>query len=248
MDPKSFLPSVSVDCVIFGFHANELKVLLLKLKEVEEWMLPGGFVNRDQDLNTGAGTVLQQRTGLENIFLRQFYVFGDVARNKVPHIDRLLAQGLIDTEQAEWFQQRFISVGYYALVEYSKVTAPTPDAFSESCTWVSMAAIPPLLLDHKAILHRAYDTLKKELNSQPIGLNLLPEEFTMTELQSLYETILQRKIDRRNFRRKMLSMNVLKDTNKRRTGLGHRAPIIYTFDREQYARALEMGFQASSLF
>ena len=248
MDINQYLPSVSIDCVLFGFHVDELKVLLLKMKESDGWMLPGGFVALDQDLNTEAGTVLKRRTGLENIFLRQFYVFGSVNRSEKDHIDHLLAKKIVQSEVAQWFEQRFISVGYYALVEYSKVTAPTPDHITDACKWMPLTDLPRLLLDHAQIIEKAHETLKKELYSQPIGLNLLPEEFTMTELQSLYETILQRSIDRRNFRRKMLSLGVLKDTDRRRTGLGHRAPILYTFDEEQYSKALEAGFQASGFF
>lgn len=248
MYSQKFLSSISIDCVIFGFHSNELKVLLLKMKESDGWMLPGGFVGLDQDLNKEASTVLEYRTGLADIFLRQFYVFGNVARAKTDHIDHLLAKGAIDPKAAKWFEQRFVSIGYYALVEYSKVKEPRLDYISEACTWMPMNDLPPLLLDHGEILDKAYETLKKELYTQPIGLNLLPEEFTMTELQSLYETILQRTIDRRNFRRKMLSMKVLEDTGKRRTGLGHRSPILYTFDRAAYQTALEKGFQASAFF
>ena len=249
MYAEKYLPSISVDCVIFGFHKDELNVLLLKMKESEGWMLPGGFVAKDQDLNAEASTVLKRRTGLENIFLRQFYVFGNLDRaQETGHIDRLLNKKIIDSDIASWFEQRFISVGYYALVEYSEVLEPVRDYISDECSWVPILDLPPLLLDHKTIIEKAHETLKKELYSQPIGLNLLPDEFTMTELQSLYETILQRTIDRRNFRRKMLSMKVLKDTGKRRTGLGHRAPILYTFDQEAYQAALDNGFQSSAFF
>lgn len=248
MYSQTYLPGISIDCVIFGFHSNELKVLLLKMKESDGWMLPGGFVSLDQDLNKEASTVLEYRTGLADIFLRQFYVFGDVARVKTDYLERLVKKGVIAAEAMAWLKQRFVSIGYYALVAYSKVKEPRLDHLSEACTWMPIKELPPLLLDHAEILDKAYETLKKEVYTQPIGLNLLPEEFTMTELQSLYETILQRTIDRRNFRRKMLSMKVLKDTGKRRTGLGHRAPILYTFDQVAYQTALEKGFQASAFF
>lgn len=244
-DVNKLHPGLSIDCVIFGFHENELKVLLLKLKNSDKWALPGGFVEKDKDVDAEAAEVLKTRTGLENIFLRQFYLFGDVARNEPGHALKMMEKGLIAEEMLAWFQQRFITVGYYALVEYSKVEAPTADYTSDFCGWCAMSELPELMLDHRQILERALTSLKKELNNRPIGLNLLPDQFTMPELQSLYETVLGKKLDRRNFRRRMLSYEILIPTHKRRTGVAHKAPMLYKFDREKYMEAMDFGFRST---
>ncbi|MCV9385117.1 NUDIX hydrolase [Reichenbachiella ulvae] len=237
-------PGLSIDCVIFGFHENELKVLLLRLKNSDIWALPGGFVNKEIDVDQEAIHVLKNRTGLESIFLHQFHLFGSVSRNNTYHTNHLIEQKLLDPNLKEWFAQRFVTVGYYALVEYSKVEEPTPDLLSEACEWCAINDLPNLMLDHKDIILEAHATLKKELNHQPIGLNLLPEKFTIPELQSLYETVLEKKLDRRNFRRKMLGYDILIQTNEKRTGVAHKAPDLYKFDQEKYHLAISQGFKS----
>jgi len=229
-----YLSGISVDCVIFGFHDNELKVLLLKLKKLEEWMLPGGFIRKNKNLDEEASVVLESRTGLSDIYLKQFYTFGNLDRNDSGHADKLIKNGVIDKEYKSWFDQRYITVGYFALVEYSKVDKPQPDYISEKCEWVSINDLPPLLLDHKEIILKAHQHLSNVLEKEPVSMNLLPEEFTMPELQSMYETILQYKLDRRNFRRRMLNYGILIDTGKSRMGAKNKAPIIYRFDKEKY--------------
>lgn len=243
-DASKLHPGLSIDCVIFGFHENELKVLLLKLKNLNKWALPGGFVDLNKDVDAEAAEVLKQRTGLENIFLRQFYLFGDVSRNEADHVKKMTEQGVISPKNRAWFEQRFVTVGYYALVEYSKVEAPSADYISEICDWCAIGELPDLMLDHRRILERAHTTLKRELNNRPIGLNLLPDQFTMPELQALYETVLDKKLDRRNFRRRILSYDILIPTNKRRTGVAHKAPMLYEFDKEKYLEAMAFGFRS----
>ncbi|MTI41332.1 NUDIX hydrolase [Fulvivirga lutimaris] len=241
----SFQPGLSVDCVIFGFHNNELKVLLLKMKNLDFWALPGGFVGKDHGVDEEANRVLESRTGLTDIFLRQFYLFGNVGRTSTEHLDSLEAQGLISSDNVSWFRKRFITVGYYALVEYSKVKQPTVDDISERCDWCSINELPEMMHDHLDILKKAHETLKKELNYQPIGINLLPQEFTMPELQALYETILEKPLDRRNFRRKMLGYEILINTDKRRTGVAHKSPNLYKFDVKKYQKAIQGGLSQS---
>ena len=243
-DTTTLQPGLSVDCVIFGFHENELKVLMLKLKKMGKWALPGGFVDRDKDVDTEANNVLKRRTGIENIFLHQFHLFGRVDRNRPNHASNLLDNRLIDSKFKSWFEQRFITVGYYALVEYANVQAPKPDPISEKCEWLPITELPELILDHRQIIVKAHETLKKELNHQPIGLNLLPEKFTMPELQALYETVLEKKLDRRNFRRKMLSYDILIQTNERRLGGAHKAPTLYQFDKLKYKQAIDGGLKS----
>ncbi|KAA3640147.1 MAG: NUDIX hydrolase [Bacteroidetes bacterium] len=239
---EGYHPGLSLDCVIFGFHENELKVLLLKMKNWDKWALPGGFVPKNMGVDEAAAEALFERTGLKDIFLRQFYLFGNPERNNADHVEKLVKRGVIQENLKSWFSQRFVSMGYYSLVEFSKVT-PVPDTISEFCEWKPLSDLPPMIIDHEEILQRAYQTLKKELDDEPVWLNLLPEKFTMTELQTLYETILGKQLDRRNFRRKILSWEILVETGERRTGGRHKAPILYQFDLEKYDRALREGLK-----
>jgi hypothetical protein len=244
LDSTNFCPGISIDCVIFGFHDNELKVLLLKLSKVDWWSLPGGFVRKDRNLDAEATKVLEQRTGLDDIFLKQFRVFGNLQRNDPNHARTLVDKGVLEPQFFDWFNQRFISIGYYALVEYSQVKEPTVGPISDACEWCSINDLPPLMLDHDQILKAAYGSLKTEISHQPIGLNLLPKRFTIPELQRLYETILGKELDRRNFRRKMLAFDILRCTNERRTGVAHKAPLLYEFDEAKYHQANLAGLNS----
>lgn len=241
VDTSSFFPGISVDCVLFGFHARSLRVLLLKLKKADTWSLPGGFVYREEDVDHAARRVLKERTGLGDILLRQFQLFGKAQRVTRSHGDRLEALGLVHPDQADWFRQRFISMGYFALVEYSQVQSPTLDPISELCEWVEWEELPPMMLDHHEIASQAREALRKEILEQPIATTLLPERFTMPELQALFETVLGRQLDRRNFQRKMQSQGIVIRTNERRQGGAHKSPWLYEFDKIQYRKACEQG-------
>jgi ADP-ribose pyrophosphatase YjhB (NUDIX family) len=140
----------------------------------------------------------------------------------------------------DWFAQRFISIGFYALVDFSKAV-PTPDIFSESAEWKNLSDIEKLMMDHNQILRKALSTLRLQLNYQPIGFNLLPDKFTMPELQKLYETILDKKLDRRNFQRKILSFGILNKLPETKKGGAHKSPFLYEFNLENYKTALENG-------
>ncbi len=240
-DSNRFMSGLSVDCVIFGFHQKDLKLLLLKLKYLDDYMLPGGFVPIDMNADQAASVVLHDRTGLKNIFLRQFHVFGATDRINLNHVKHLIETEIITPDLEPWFSQRFVSIGYYALVDYEKVGTAIPDATSDKCDWYSVSDLPHMLIDHRHIVETALHQLKLELNYQPIGLNLLPKEFTMPELQQLYEAVLGKPLDRRNFRRKILSFDILTDTGKRRKGGAHKAPILYKFNLSNYNRAMKEG-------
>jgi ADP-ribose pyrophosphatase YjhB (NUDIX family) len=240
---NEFLAHISLDCVIFGFHAGQLRILLLKMQNQELLALPGGFMMRQETLEEAAIRTLEERTGLRNIFLQQFHAFSDPARSDSgTRMEDLKKLGM-HPAKLEWFMQRFISVGFYALVEFSRV-APTPDALSDSCSWYSLEERGKLILDHDRILDTALATLRTQLNHQPIGYNLLPRKFTMPELQKLYETILDKKLDRRNFQRKMLSYGILNVLDEKRTGVAHKAPYLYSFHLRNYQKALKLGLDA----
>lgn len=242
----NYLPSVSVDLVIFGFHENQLKILLLKNKDKSSWSLPGGFINRSESLVAAAKRILSERTGLEEIFLQQFHVFGDPERTRENNRAALLEEQIGDDKNAreikEWILGRFITVGYYALLEYTEVKT-RPDIFSLDCSWHDQNALPGLISDHDQIIASALNTLRQHLNYQPLGINLLPKEFTMPELQRLYETILNKTLDRRNFQRKMLSYNILERQPLKRTGGAYKAPYLYNFNENNYQQALKNGLK-----
>jgi len=241
MDTKTgFLDHISLDCVVFGFHSNQLKVLVLRMKKSGEWALPGGFVREDESIEVAANRVLKVRTGLDEIFLRQFNVFSDPQRSKRnPAVNDLVLARMGHPDES-WFNQRFISVGFYALVEFSQVQ-PHPDELSDICEWVNLDEIGNLMMDHNAILNKALETLRLQLTFQPIGYNLLPEKFTMSELRKLYETILGKELDRRNFQRKILAYDILIRLEEVRKGVAHKAPTLYKFNLENYQKALEEG-------
>jgi 8-oxo-dGTP diphosphatase len=241
---EHFHPGLSVDCVIFGFHDDSLRVLLLKVKNQDLFALPGGFVKKAENLDDAAQRVLQERTGLDEIFLHQYGAFGKVNRVPGKHQKKLAEEVGFNETWMNWINTRFVTIGYYALVEYRLVQAPTPDFTSEACQWHTIEELPELMIDHRDIIISAYRELKNNLNNQPIGLNLLAEKFTMPELQSLYETILGKKLDRRNFQRKMLNNDFLVKTRETRKGGSHKAPILYRFDEIKYNEAVNNGLKS----
>lgn len=238
----AFVPCLSLDCVIFGFHNGQLKILLLKMRYDELWALPGGFVYKDEDIDAAAGRILRERTGIKDIFLQQLHVFGDPNRSDKKRNKSILEKDGFENGQGDWLTERFITVGYYALVDFSKVELAI-DYSSEICEWQDLTSIPSLIMDHSCILKTALERLRKEINYQPIGLNLLPAKFTMPELQSLYEAILGKKLDRRNFQRRMLGYGLVNRLTETRKGGAHKAPYLYIFDNEKYKQALEEGLQ-----
>lgn len=234
---KNYLPHLSLDCAVFGFHNGQLKVLLLRWKGTNDWCLPGGRVRLDENLDEAATRSLRQRTGLSEVFLQQFHTFGDVMRYKNFSVQETFAKLGVPDEVGQHVVNRDVSVGYYALVEFANVV-PTPDFFTDECRWWDIDQIPPLLFDHNQMIELALKTLRRQLSYQPIGYNLLPDKFTMPDLQQLYETILGQSLDRRNFQKRMLSYGILERLDERKTGGAHKAPYLYRFDKAKYEKAL----------
>ncbi|TWR31023.1 NUDIX hydrolase [Mucilaginibacter pallidiroseus] len=225
---NGFIPNLAIDVVVFGFHDSQLKVLLVKYSKTDYVALPGGFIKVDENLHDAAERVAKERTGLNNIFLDQFFVFGDMSRyNAQPFREVMEANGM-PAKADHWLLNRFISVGYFALVDFTKVT-PTPDKLFDSCGWYDLNALPALIQDHAEIISKALNALRDRLDDKLIGFNLLPEEFTMGQLQALYETILGKKLLRSAFQRKMLGLNILERLAKKYTGAANKAPYLYRF-------------------
>ena len=237
---ESYQPGLSIDCVIFGFHNNQLKVLLIKTRYSDLWALPGGFVSIDEGIDEAAVTVLYGRTGLKGIFLRQFSTFGSSRRCNVDFSNSVLDFYGIPIEEGKWFASRFVTVGYYALVDFLQAIPPE-DGKNDIIEWIDHNDVPELILDHKEILNTALQTLRMELNLMPVGYNLLPEKFTIPELQKLYETILGRKLDRRNFLRKITAIGILTKLNEKKSNVAHKAPNLYSFDKEKYEEVVKNG-------
>jgi len=240
-DTSKLLPGVSIDCVVIGFDLKELHILLLKFKENDIWVLPGGFIMLDEDMDQAASRILEQRTGIKLPYLAQFHTFGDVNRREnlaLPEMSKIhsFTSGAMRT----FLEQRFISSGYLSLIDMQNCN-PTPDAVSEKCTWIPVNELPVMLYDHRNIVDKALEQLRSRINYMPVGFSLLPEKFTMKEFQTLYEKILLRQLDRGNFQKKMLKLGFLDRHEKQLTGGAHKAPYLYSFNKKRYNELLEKG-------
>lgn len=225
---EGYMHGLAIDAVIFGFHDKQLKVLLMQYRKSDIFALPGGFIHVDENLNDAARRVVSERTGLKSIYLEQFYVFGDTDRSDPKPLKTVMMASGQNPPADHWLLQRFISVGYYALVDFTKVT-PMPDKIFDSCGWYALNDIPMLMQDHRHIIQKALESLRAELDNKLVAFNLMPDEFTMNDLQTLYETILDKKLLRPAFQRKILSLNLLERVAKKWTGGAHKAPYLYKF-------------------
>ena len=214
------------------------------METVDKWALPGGFIKKSEPIEEAAYRVLKERTGVQHIFLQQFHVFGDPARSDASiHQKRYLNYG-VKIPKDNWLLQRFITIGFYALIDFSdeKIKEVVSD---ETTAWIDINKLSHLMMDHEAIVLKALEALRSQLAYLPIGRNLMPKKFTMPELQKLYETILDRKLDRRNFQRKMLGFDILNKLSEIRKGGAHKAPFLYSFNDKKYQKALKDGLYGS---
>jgi 8-oxo-dGTP diphosphatase len=215
-------PSVTTDCVIFGFDGTTIKVLLIQ-RGIEpfkgKWAFPGGFMKIDETAEDCAKRELEEETGLKNTSVEQFYTFTDVNRDP---------------------RERVITIAHYALVRLSEVKGGDDATFAQ---WFSMDEIPSLAFDHDRILRMAINQLKERICFEPIGFDLLPEVFTMSKLQNLYEAILEVKFDRRNFYNKMLKLGILSEAEPRPKNASRRTPSKYRFNSDKYAELKQKGFR-----
>jgi 8-oxo-dGTP diphosphatase len=232
-------PRISADCVIFGFDLNKLNVLLIERETVVGLdtykALPGDLIFEDEPLDTAANRVLNELTGLENIYLEQVGAFGDPDRLSKPQ-DRAWLKAVRQDPDA-----RVITVGYYSLVGMNDYV-PQPASFARAATWIPIEEIGELAFDHREILDSALKKLKEKLLVQPIGFNLLPEKFTLSQLHRLYEAILGVELDKRNFRRKMLKMEILESLEERQEGVPHKPSQFFKFNEQKYHDLLKTGF------
>ncbi len=218
-------PAVTVDCVVFGLDLlnKNLKILLIKRKNEPfkgKWALPGGFVLMDENLEEAAQRELTEETGLGNIYLEQLHTFGSVLRDP---------------------RDRVVTVAYVALVKMNDLILHAETDASDAA-WFAIDDYPTLAFDHEAILDMAVARLREKVRSQPIGFELLPENFTLFQLQILYEIILETELDKRNFRKKILAMGFLNELDEIEKDVAHRAARLYSFDKDRYEKLRKGGF------
>jgi 8-oxo-dGTP diphosphatase len=216
-------PAVTVDCVVFGLDEGDLKVLLIQrdLPPFKgKWALPGGFVHIDETLDDAALRELSEEAGVRDVYLEQLYTFGDLDRDP---------------------RGRVITVAYYALVKLSdhRVRAATD---ASDAGWFPMARLPPLAFDHRRVVSVALRRLQGKVRYEPIGFELLPPKFKLSQLQRLYEAVLERPLDKRNFRKKLLGMGLLERLPEVERNVAHRAARLYRFDRKKYDQLAKKGF------
>ena len=199
----------------------------------KQWLLPGGYVKKEEDIDDAAKRVLKERAGISDVYLEEFAVFGKNKRSEFY---------FEDFDDSLWQKQRFVSIGYYALYNPDNAILVV-DELSEKCEWISLSQLNEieLAMDHREIIEKALLTLRERITYKPIGYNLLPEKFTLSELQKLYETILGKELNRGNFYRKIKNLEILKKLNEQRRGGAHKSPDLYSFDEENYKKALENG-------
>lgn len=205
---------VAVDCIIFGFQRGTLKVLLQRRAfepRMGEWSLMGGFVRRNEDVDAAAVRVLEHLTGLRNIYMKQVGAFGSVNRDS---------------------GDRVISVAYFALLDIDSVSKELPS--DHYPFWADINDLPPLVFDHKRMIEKAHERLITLVHSRPIGFNLLPELFTLTQLQQLYEAILGHDIDKRNFRKRIAEMAFIEKTEAIDKTTSRRGAALYRFNRQVF--------------
>ncbi|MBB3187938.1 NUDIX hydrolase [Microbacter margulisiae] len=212
---------VAVDCIIFGFHEDELKLLLIRRRFdpcIGELSLMGGFLNKGESIDAAAERVLQELTGLENVFMEQIGIFGEVDRDP---------------------GERVLSAAYYALINSDDYNKELAD--SHNAVWVPMNDIPALIFDHNIMVMMAWKQLKRKAAVEPIGFNLLPQYFTLPQLQSLYEAILGETLDKRNFRKKVLAMDIFEKTEEKDKSNSKRGAFYYRFDYDKYNALVQNG-------
>ncbi|MGB5386684.1 MAG: NUDIX domain-containing protein [Eudoraea sp.] len=227
-DSKDYIPHLAYDSVIFGFNGDQLKILVLEYHNTKFFALPGGFVKRTENLDDAVKRGLRERTGLDNIYLEQFHTFGSLSRSDPKTMRKILQENNYDLKDNYWMFDRFISVAYYALINYDEVN-PQPDKLSDSINWYAINELPPLMMDHQEIVDKALQVLRDNLERKLVGMNLLPPKFTMKQLQQVYEAILGEKLRRTSFQRKILAMDILQRHEKLFQGKAHKAPYLYSF-------------------
>jgi 8-oxo-dGTP diphosphatase len=222
--PKGTKLLVAVDCIIFGYDILEKEIKLLLLKRLFEpaqgrWSLTGGFVKEHESLDAAASRILRNLTGLDSVYMKQSYAYGDTDRDP---------------------GARVISVAYFALIAIRDIDRDL--AQQNSVNWRSISKLPDMIFDHNPMVKRALNDLQNQIKIKPVGFELLPEKFTLVQLQDLYEAIYQRRVDKRNFRKKIVSMGILEKLNEKEKETSKKGAYYYKFIEDSYRRLKQNGF------
>lgn len=212
---------VAVDCIIFGFDGKELQALLIKRAfepEKGKWSLMGGFVGKDESTDDAAGRVLMQLTGMSNIYMEQLHCFSEVSRDTAG---------------------RVISIAYFALINIADYSEQLQ--LEHEARWFPLTKIPALIFDHRKMVALAQESLKQKVANHPIGFELLPEKFTLPQLQNLYEAIYEEALDKRNFTRKVLSLGILNKLDEKEKESSRKGAFYYIFDKAKYGKLHKEG-------
>ena len=228
LQKEEFIQNLSYDSVIFGFNGKQLKILILEYHNTGLFALPGGFVKRNESLDDAVKRGVKERTGLDHIYFEQFQTFGNLTRSDPEAMKSILEENGLNVEAHDWLLDRFISVSYYALINYDEVV-PEPDGLSDSINWYAIEELPELMMDHNKIVEKALHMLRDNLEKKLVGMNLLPSKFTMKQLQKVYEAILGEQLRRTTFQRRILAMDILNRHEKLFQGTAHKAPYLYSF-------------------
>lgn len=215
---------VAVDCIIFGYDIQEKEIKLLLIKRSFEpamgkWSLAGGFVKEGESLDEAACRILRNLTGLQNVYMEQSFTYGDIKRDP---------------------GARVLSVAYSTLIKIQDIDKELRER--NGAHWQSVSRLPALIFDHLKMVKRALQELQMQIKVKPVGFALLPEKFTLVQLQDLYEAIYQKNIDKRNFRKKILSMNILEKLEEKERETSKKGAFYYQFNRERYKTFVEQGF------
>jgi hypothetical protein len=218
---------VAVDCIIFGYDILEKEIKLLLIKRSFEpakgkWSLAGGFVREKESLDEAASRILLLLTGLRDVYMEQSYAYGEIQRDP---------------------GARVISISYSALIKIQDIDRKLKEM--NGAQWQSLARLPHLIFDHREMVNRALNELQIQIKIKPVGFALLPEKFTLVQLQNLYEAIYQRDIDKRNFRKKILSMNILEKLDEKERETSKKGAFYYKFNEERYKIYKKQGFDFS---
>jgi ADP-ribose pyrophosphatase YjhB (NUDIX family) len=215
---------VAVDCIIFGYDILEKEIKLLLFKRIVEpakgrWSLEGGFVDENESLDDAATRILRKLTGLESVYMKQSYVYGDTNRDP---------------------GARVISVAYFALIAIRDISKELAE--QNGVHWRSISRLPDLIFDHPLMVKRALTDLQNQIKIKPVGFELLPEKFTLVQLQALYEAIYQRNVDKRNFRKKILSMGILEKLDEKEKVTSKKGAYYFKFNKDSYEKLKQNGF------
>jgi ADP-ribose pyrophosphatase YjhB (NUDIX family) len=222
--PSSSKHLVAVDCIIFGYDILEKEIKLLLFKRIVEpakgkWSLAGGFVEPNESLDDAASRILRKLTGLESVYMKQSFAYGETDRDP---------------------GDRVISVAYFALITIRDINKELAE--QNGVSWRSLSKLPDLIFDHPLMVTRALTELQNQIKIRPVGFELLPEKFTLVQLQDLYEAIYQRKIDKRNYRKKILSMGILEKLDEKERETSKKGAFYYKFNEGTYKRLRQNGF------